>query len=584
MVNKLSAGIIVSFMIGAAAHAQVGIGTTSPNSTLDVRGSLSVNLRSFTASTTALSTDNSLVFTGTSAASVTLPDATGCGGRSYWIKNASTSGTTPVLTISTTSSQTIDGLSSWTLDEPYEVIRVTSNGANWYVVNQDVPTPKTSTTGGAWVQGGNKVTAAKSVGTITNFDLPFITNNTEKMRLTTGGFLGIGLTTPSGKFQLVTQGSEQGDDYIFDDYGAGTTQGIYMTKSRGSLASPSNLAVNDQIGYLRFIPRYNGSLNYGPNSGLEAYYRGNGTTGYTDLRFVTSSLERMRIDTNGCVAIGATTFTSANPERLLVDAGTTTSYNVISGKGSINNYLQLNIQNRSGGTAASSDVVASNNNGNESSNFVDMGINSDGYATGNILSGANTAYLYATGRDFVIGNGSSNRDLVFFTNGFATTDEKMRVLDNGNVGIGVTNPSDKLSVAGVVAPSADNTYTLGKNGSRWSAVWSATGTIQTSDARLKTNILPLEYGLKEVMQLNPVRYNWKDNPEGDSKIGLVAQEVKAIVPEVVVGDEAKETLGMNYAELVPVLVNAVKEQQAQIDAIEKNIQSLKKKRHGKKNQ
>ncbi|MBS1565691.1 MAG: tail fiber domain-containing protein, partial [Bacteroidetes bacterium] len=521
----------LSAFCAIASQAQVGIGTTSPNSTLDVRGSLSVNLRSFTANTTALSTDNSLIFTGTSAATVTLPDATTCAGRSYWIKNSSTAATTPVLTVATTASQTIDGNASWTLDEPYEVVKVTSNGTNWWVVNQDVPAPKTGTSGGPWLQGGNKVSATKTIGTTSNFDFPFITNNTERMRLSTSGFLGLGTNAPAGHLQVVSQGSEVADDYLFDDYGTGT-QGIYLSKSRGSFASPSDLQANDQIGWLRFVPRFAGTLGYAPGTSVEAYYRGNGTTNYTDMRIFTSNAERVRIDTNGCVAIGAQAFTAAAPEKLLVDAGTTTSYNVISGKGTINNYLQLNIQNRSGGTSASSDVVATANNGNETTNFVDMGINSGGYATSNILGGANTAYLYSTGRDFVIGNGSSSRNLIFFTNGTNTTDEKMRILSGGNVGIGTTTPADKLSVAGVVAPSADNTYTLGRSGARWSAVWSANGTVQTSDARLKTNILPLNYGLKEVMQLNPVRYNWKDNPEGDSKIGLVAQEVKEIVPEV----------------------------------------------------
>jgi hypothetical protein len=152
----------------------------------------------------------------------------------------------------------------------------------------------------------------------------------------------------------------------------------------------------------------------------------------------------------------------------------------------------------------------------------------------------------------------------------------MRILSGGNVGIGVTAPADKLSVAGIAAPSADNTYTLGKSALRWSAVYAANGTIQTSDARLKTNILPLQYGLKEVLQLAPVSYNWIDSSMPDTKIGLIAQEVKAIIPEVVVGDESKENLGMNYAELVPVLINAVKEQQEQIDAIEKKINAVKK--------
>ena len=116
-------------------NAQIGIGTTSPTSSLDVRGSLSLNYRSFTASTTAASTDNNLIFSGTSAATVTLPDATGCAGRTYSIKNASTTNPLPVLTVATTSSQTIDGSTSWLLNDSREIITVISDGSNWNIIS-----------------------------------------------------------------------------------------------------------------------------------------------------------------------------------------------------------------------------------------------------------------------------------------------------------------------------------------------------------------------------------------------------------------------------------------------------------------
>jgi hypothetical protein len=116
-------------------HAQIGIGTTSPTSTLDIRGSISLNYRAFTASTTAASTDHNLVFTGTTAATVTLPDAAGCTGRVYAIKNASSTNPLPVVTIATTSSQTIDGSSTWLLNDTKEIITVISDGSNWNIIS-----------------------------------------------------------------------------------------------------------------------------------------------------------------------------------------------------------------------------------------------------------------------------------------------------------------------------------------------------------------------------------------------------------------------------------------------------------------
>lgn len=561
----------------ANSSAQVGIGTPSPNSTLDIRGSLAAAYRAFTTGTTATATDYTLVFTGTANSTLALPDATACNGRQYWIKNASTTVPTPTLTVDPFSTQTLDAQATWVMDEPYETIRIASNGANWYLMSQDVPTPKSATSGGSWNEGGNSVSGIKAIGTINSYDLPFITNNVENMRLTTGGYLGLGTTAPIGRLHVVTQNSELGDDYVFDDYGTSTNQGFYMTKSRGTFASPADLQSGDQIGCLRFVPRFNGTLAYLAGSSIDAYYKGSGTNNLTDLRFFTSGTEYMRMSENGNVAIGAQAFDGTNPEKLLVQAGTTTSFNVISGKGSIDNYLQLNIQNQSNTANASSDVVATAANGSETTNFIDMGINSGAYTNvaAPILGGVNTAYLYATGKDFAIGNGTAAKNLIFFTNGFATTDEKMRITSNGNVGIGETSPTDKLSVAGVVAPNADNTYSLGKSTLRWSAVYATNGTIQTSDIRMKENIHPLTYGLREVLQMRPVSYSWKQNPETGLKIGLIAQEVRQLVPEVVVGDEKKENLGMNYAELVPVLINAIQEQQIEILEIKKRIQAIK---------
>ncbi|MEO6252331.1 MAG: hypothetical protein ABIO79_03465 [Ferruginibacter sp.] len=116
-----------------SSYAQIGIGTTSPNSTLDVRGSLALNYRSFSSSTTATATDNTLVFTGTTATTITLPDAVTCAGRIYAIKNASITNPLPVLTIATTSAQTIDATASWLLNDTKEMITVVSDGTNWNI-------------------------------------------------------------------------------------------------------------------------------------------------------------------------------------------------------------------------------------------------------------------------------------------------------------------------------------------------------------------------------------------------------------------------------------------------------------------
>jgi hypothetical protein len=123
----------------------------------------------------------------------------------------------------------------------------------------------------------------------------------------------------------------------------------------------------------------------------------------TDTTLATSSIYQSGSTT---VIINQDNATAANPEALYVYQPSSTSINVISGKGNLNNYLQLNIQNTNQGVSASSDVVATANNGNESTNYIDMGINSENYSQ-NFIGAANDAYLYSTGNHLHIGNASN---------------------------------------------------------------------------------------------------------------------------------------------------------------------------------
>lgn len=569
---------ILCMAIGSQVSAQIGVGTTTAHSDLHVNGAVAMAVRSVTANDNIGYSDEVILFTGTSAATVTLPDASTATGRVYWIKNASTLLPVPTLTIATSSSQTIDGVITWDLDEPNEVIRVVSDGTNWQVLNQNVTVRKTTVVGTPWLQGGNNLKSIKAVGAIENYGINFLTNNTVRMHLTNAGFLGLGTTSPEGRIHSVTDNDDNDNDYYLQDHGTSITQGFFIRKARGTVAIPADLQNGDIISQFRFSGRYNGSLTRNNGSGIDAYYTGNGTSASTDMRFFTSNTERMRVHQSGYVGVGTSTFDATNPEKLLVDAGNTSSYNVISGRGDINNYLQLNIKNTNSGNTASSDIVASADNGSESANYIDMGINSSSYSNTAlpILDGVNTAYVYGLGADMKIGNAVAY-DLAFFTGGYANTNERMRITSTGNVGIGVNAPAEKLVIAGIVTPRTDNAYTIGTSTARWSEVYAANGTIQTSDIRLKKNISLLDAGLSTVMAMRPVRYQWKDGSDRRQHVGLIAQEVRKLVPEVVTGDENTGKLGMNYAELVSVLIRSLQQQQMKLKVLNEQIEALSKK-------
>ncbi|WP_207422980.1 tail fiber domain-containing protein [Desertivirga brevis] len=297
-----------------------------------------------------------------------------------------------------------------------------------------------------------------------------------------------------------------------------------------------------------------------------------GTISDTDLPIKTNNFERMRIKSNGQVGIGSSNFNVKYPEKLLVDGGS--SYNnVINAIGSIDDYLQIGVQNMSPGNKASSDVVASSSNPDH---YVDMGINSSGYITtkSNILNQPYTAYLYSSTPEwFFIGNGAPSKGVIFFTNGgnsynannSADGTERMVITASGIVGIGYNTTAN-----GTINTPTDVNYLLSVNSKVLANAFNT-----PSDRRLKTNINDLNYGLKDVLALKPVSYNWIDPSRGKEKqLGLIAQEARTVIPEIVSGDEAKEKLSVNYTELVPVLINAIKEQQSAFDKQQKKIEEL----------
>jgi|GEM_PF-741592 len=127
------------------------------------------------------------------------------------------------------------------------------------------------------------------------------------------------------------------------------------------------------------------------------------------------------------------------------------------------------------------------------------------------------------------------------------------------------NPSDPLFVAGNGSSSASRSdaLVLYKNGNLQIA-----GTLsQSSDARLKEEIEPFEGVLDRVLQLQPVTYRFKEgtNRSREKQIGLLAQEVAELFPELV-KTEGDGYLTLSYTQLTAVLLQALREQQERYEA------------------
>ena len=101
-----------------------------------------------------------------------------------------------------------------------------------------------------------------------------------------------------------------------------------------------------------------------------------------------------------------------------------------------------------------------------------------------------------------------------------------------------------------------------------------------SDKRLKENITPLENSLDKVLSLDGVMFDWKKESRGKDQIGFIAQQVEEHVPELVgsMNDiDIGEAKTVNYEGVVPMLVEALKEQQSIINRLESRIKDLEDK-------
>jgi hypothetical protein len=417
-----------------------------------------------------------------------------------------------------------------------------------------------------------------------NFAVWDNTAKSARLVVNSSGNVGIGTTTPGSLLELAESAAAAAGPILFihntaaiQSGGTGNIARITFGLDSGATASPGNAYIQGQE---------DGGGNYG-----------------TSLQFGTVAskeqvTERMRITSTGNVGIG-----TATPSQMLDVAGGIgignnnnnqgSPYRLELASGDPNHYIY------STGTNGNSTYFGEFNGGGSTGwHFVDTNSNDSNkeiltvLAAGNVGIGTtapacllevsspnatvaqmamvsagsdaaislnNTA---ANGREYWIDSGSGNAGVG--AGNFAVWDNtaksaRLVVNPDGNVGIGTTTPTQKLDVAGIAHASSFPT---------------------SSDRRFKTNIEPLTNVLNGIGQIHGVSFDWNElyqslgRSTGRREIGVVAQEVEAVFPELVTTWGEDNYRAVDYGRLTVVLLEAVKELDAKLQSVSEKLRAL----------
>ena len=406
--------------------------------------------------------------------------------------------------------------------------------------------------------------------------------NIEALSIMNGGNVGIGTTNPLVRLDVRNGSILAGD--VSSTNGSVILQGYYSGSDTTAVFGTQRSSGAPVLGYgVRPSTSAAGSFLSSASTALPraALVVGDAATGTGDIKFYTGSSQTvptgsavtlspvMTIRNNGNVGIG-----TVNPSKALDVVGDIRS-NDTNGSVSFGNDADPSFIARAGGA---------------------------GYHTSNSAAG-DLAIRVMPGQKFLVGTSASG-----------TTYTRLAIDTSGNVGIGTTAPGAKLHVtgnskietgvldldpgysirwggaaSGIYSGSgvSDMVFTVGSserfrvNGSSGNVgigtavptqllhvngTAYATTFLHTSDRRLKTDISSIATATQLTTKLRGVHFKWKK--DGVPAYGVIAQEVEAVMPDAVTTN-ADGTKAVDYDQLIPVLIEAVKSLQVEIDALKR---------------
>ena len=298
------------------------------------------------------------------------------------------------------------------------------------------------------------------------------------------------------------------------------------------------------IGYSNYVSSANGGVAIGYDNDSRNYYAI--SMGYSNY-----------VSGYAGVALGFNNYVSGNYAVALGINNTASDYasTVI---GQYNSSGSSATSSSSFSTTAPAFVIGNGTSSGSLSDAFKVMFNGDAYISSSLYLGGTAVTSTAAELNYVDGvtsNVQTQLDSKLSSSGNITTGGNIIIPDSGN--IGSTSDTDAITIAnsGNVTFGQDVTV----NGD----------VVISSDARLKSNIVSLGSTLSKLLLIDGKSYRMK----GKQKIGVLAQEIQEVFPELVSEDD-NEMLAVNYQGLVPVLINALKDQQNEIDELKEMVQAL----------
>jgi hypothetical protein len=376
---------------------------------------------------------------------------------------------------------------------------------------------------------------------------PLIYGDFENDRLTVHGQLGIGTKTPDINVHIT------GNSDALLSSGTGMLMMGDLTGANLVMDNNEIMARNNGASSKLYMQYFGGDIQFGSGSGNP----------HLDIQgslAVNSSVKKGKIFINGGSTSNPSIYMAGSPADIAYKTGQRLQIGQWDEAASWTTRLLLDTDGKLGiGTESPKYPVHFHHNSTNGNYLSFTNTNTGALGTDGVLVGLDDT------ENFRIHHYEA-KHLDFYSNNTF----RMRIESDGNIGIGTNSPEEMLHVNGNA--QFDGPFAVQPAFDLWLDADNKLS-VSTSDARLKENVETLTGALDKVTKLRGVSYTWINSPETGTRHGLIAQEVREVIPDLVY--KTQEYYGLNYSELSGFFVEAIKEQQQLIQNLQSENKALK---------